>query len=86
MFSLEKFKKTVRIIGRVEEVSSSEADEYYKSRPYKNKIGAWASSQSEKLEKRNFLEKIKEFENKYKDESRYPGLRIGLDGGCYQVR
>ena len=72
-FHWKSLRRQVRIIGRVEEVSSSEADEYYKSRPYKNKIGAWASSQSEKLEKREiFLEKIKEFENKYKDEKSVP--------------
>ena len=51
MFSLEKLK-TVRAIGRVEEVSEKEADDYFNSRPYKNRIGAWASSQSEVLDKR----------------------------------
>ena len=33
-------------------VTDKEADDYYNSRPYKNKIGAWASSQSEILNKR----------------------------------
>ena len=38
--------------GKVEEVSAKEADDYFNSRPYKNRIGAWASSQSEKLDQR----------------------------------
>ena len=60
MFSLEKLKKTGKNIGEVEEVTSVEADDYYNSRPYKNKIGAWASSQSQVLDKeRNFFRKNK---------------------------
>ena len=45
-------KTKVALCPLVEEVSTKEADEYYNSRPYKNKIGAWASSQSEVLDKR----------------------------------
>ena len=81
MFSLEKLKKTGKNIGQVEEVNSSEADEYYNSRPYKNKIGAWASSQSEDLESREtFLQKIKKFENKYPENKSYLDHLTGLDG------
>ena len=62
-FHWKSLRRQVRILGKVEEVTSKEADDYYNSRPYKNKIGAWASSQSEVLDKREtFLEKIKEFE------------------------
>ena len=50
-FHWKSIRRQVRIIGIVEQVSDTEADEYYKSRPYKNKIGAWASSQSEILNK-----------------------------------
>ena len=72
-FHWKSLRRQVRIIGRVEEVSSSEADEYYNSRPYKNRIGAWASSQSEILDKREtFTEKIKEFEKKFPDQKKVP--------------
>ena len=59
-FHWKSLRRQVRIIGKVEKVSDKEADSYFNSRPYKNKIGAWASSQSKILDKReNFLKKIK---------------------------
>ena len=61
-----KSRRQIRIIGKVEQVTDKEADEYFNSRPCKNKIGAWASSQSKVLDKReNFLKKLK-FEKKYR--------------------
>ena len=72
-FHWKSLRRQVRAIGIVEEVSAKEADDYFNSRPYKNKIGAWASSQSKILDKREtFLEKIKEFEKKYPDENSVP--------------
>ncbi len=72
-FHWKSLRRQVRILGETEEVTSVEADEYFNSRPYKNKIGAWASSQSANLDKREtFLEKIKEFEKKFKDQSSVP--------------
>ena len=54
-FHWKSLRRQVRIIGKVEKVSDKEADEYYNSRPYKNRIGAWASSQSKiSRQKRNF--------------------------------
>ena len=54
-FHWKSLRRQVRVIGFVEKVTDKEADEYYNSRPYKNKIGAWASSQSQTLAKRGFL-------------------------------
>jgi len=65
-FHWKSLRRQVRIIGVVEKVTDKEADDYYNSRPYKNKIGAWASSQSETLNKRDdFLKKIESYEKKY---------------------
>ena len=65
-FHWKSLRRQVRIIGTVEKVSDREADDYYNTRPYKNKIGAWASSQSEVLNKReDFLKKIESYEKKY---------------------
>ena len=72
-FHWKSLRRQVRVIGKVEEVTTQEANDYYNSRPYKNKISAWASSQSQTLDKREiFLEKIKEFEKKYPDEKNVP--------------
>ncbi len=72
-FHWKSLRRQVRVLGQVEEVTKAEADEYYNSRPYKNKIGAWASSQSETLDKREtFLNNVKEFEKKYSDKNSVP--------------
>ena len=72
-FHWKSLRRQIRVIGKVEQVTDKEADEYFNSRPYKNRIGAWASSQSRVLDKReNFLKKIKEFEKKYSDEKKVP--------------
>ena len=69
-FHWKSLRRQVRILGKVEEVTTKEADDYYNSRPYKNRISAWASSQSQILEKREiFLNKIQEYEKKYSDEA-----------------
>ena len=72
-FHWKSIRRQVRVIGKVEEVTAKEADEYFKSRPYKNRIGAWASSQSKILDQRStFIKKIKEFEKKYPDKNNVP--------------
>ena len=72
-FHWKSLRRQVRVIGKVEEVTSQEADDYYNSRPYKNRISAWASSQSQILDKREtFLDKIKDYTKKYPDENNVP--------------
>ena len=72
-FHWKSLRRQVRVIGKVQQVSEKEADEYYNSRPYKNRISAWASNQSEKLDSRNtFLKQIAEFEKKYPDQNKVP--------------
>ena len=45
------------ITGKVEKFEESKTDEYFRSRPYFSKLGAWASRQSEPLDSRETLEK-----------------------------
>ena len=72
-FHWKSLRRQVRAIGKVEEVSTKEADDYFNSRPYKNRIGAWASSQSAILDQREtFTNKIKEFEKKFPDQNNVP--------------
>ena len=72
-FHWKSLRRQVRAIGKVEEVSAKEADDYFYSRPYKNRIGAWASSQSAILDQREtFDNKIKQFEKKFPDQKNVP--------------
>lgn len=48
-FFWQPLELQVRIEGRVEPVSTAEADEYYASRARGSRIGAWASLQSQPL-------------------------------------
>ena len=72
-FHWKSLLRQIRIQGSVELVDSKTADEYYNSRPYGSRIGAWASSQSEVMKHRDeFENKIKEFKEKYPDENKVP--------------
>ncbi len=66
-------KRQVRVRGTITPVSKNEADEYYKSRPLGNRIGAWASLQSRPLDSRDTLiKRVEEFENKFGDDPPRP--------------
>jgi len=60
-FHWKSLLRQVRIVGKISLVSDKIADEYYSSRAYESRIGAWASSQSEELKTRDQL--IKSIEN-----------------------
>lgn len=58
--------KQIRIEGKVEEVKGEEADRYFFSRHPEKQYGAWASKQSQKLEKREDLyAMIEEYKQKF---------------------
>ena len=72
-FHWKSLLRQIRIQGSVELVDNQTADEYYNTRPYESRIGAWASSQSEVMKHRNeFEEQIKEFKEKYPDQKNVP--------------
>ena len=72
-FHWKSLERQVRIVGNITQVTDKEADQYYNSRPYESRIGAWASDQSKAMTKReDFLKKIDEFKKKYKDEKNLP--------------
>ena len=72
-FHWKSLQRQIRISGSVIQVSEEEADTYFNSRPYESRIGAWASDQSQVMEKReDFLKRIKEFKKKYSSEESLP--------------
>mgnify|MGYP001498145453 CR=1 FL=1 len=72
-FHWKSLRRQIRISGKAVKIEDTEADQYYNSRAYGSRIGAWASSQSQVMKNRNeFLEKIKEYEKKYPDQNKVP--------------
>ena len=72
-FHWKSLLRQVRISGTISKVEDKVADEYYNSRGYESRIGAWASKQSKELKNRNELtNSIKEFKQKFNDENNVP--------------
>ena len=59
LFYWDKLDRQVRIDGSIEKVSKEESEKYFNSRPYKSRLGAWASNQSSVIESRSVI--VKEF-------------------------
>ena len=72
-FHWKSLLRQVRISGDITLISDNDADEYFNSRPYLSRIGAWSSNQSKPMETRDaFLNKIEEYKNKFVDENNVP--------------
>jgi pyridoxamine 5'-phosphate oxidase len=72
-FHWKSLLRQVRINGTVQKVSNDVADEYYNTRGYESKIGAWASKQSSPLYNRDeLLKSIKEYKKKYSNKNEVP--------------
>ncbi len=72
-FHWKSLRRQIRISGKVNIVSDEVADKYYNSRAYRSRIGAWASSQSSVMKKREeLIQRFEEFKKKYPDEKKVP--------------
>ncbi len=72
-FHWKSLLRQIRINGKLSKVSDSVADEYYNSRAYDSRIGAWASKQSSILKNRNnLISSIEEYKKKYADKNNVP--------------
>ena len=72
-FHWKSLLRQIRITGQIKKVSDKVADEYYNTRGYESRIGAWASKQSTILKNRNeLLKSIEAFKQKYNDQSKVP--------------
>ena len=72
-FHWKSLLRQVRITGKLSNVSAMDADNYYNSRSYGSRIGAWASNQSSVLKSRDeLLNSIEDFKKKYSNEKNIP--------------
>ena len=72
-FHWKSLLRQIRIVGNLKLVNNKTADDYYKTRAYESRIGAWASKQSKVLKSRDeLLNSLKSFKNKYNDKDKVP--------------
>ena len=72
-FHWKSLLRQIRIVGKISKVSETDADNYYNSRSYGSRIGAWASNQSSILKSRDHLLKsIEEYKKKYPNKNNVP--------------
>ena len=72
-FYWKSLLRQIRITGEITKVSDKEADDYYSSRDYGSRIGAWASKQSDVLKNRDELyQSVEEYKKKFPDENNVP--------------
>ncbi|MBI5662155.1 MULTISPECIES: pyridoxamine 5'-phosphate oxidase [Ignavibacterium] len=73
LFYWMELERQIRIEGRIEKLSKEESLEYFNSRPLDSRYGALASSQSEIIPDREYLEKkFSELKEKYGDNPPMP--------------
>lgn len=68
-FFWSPLERQVKISGMVSMLEEADSDRYFSSRPFESKLSAWASSQSEVVPDREYLEKryrhyLKKFEGR----------------------
>ena len=72
-FHWKSLLRQIRIVGKISLVANEVADEYYSSRAYESRIGAWASKQSEELKTRDqLINSIEDYKKKFNDEKNVP--------------
>ena len=72
-FHWKSLLRQIRICGSVTQVEDEVANQYYNTRGYESRIGAWASKQSKELNNRDELtNSIEEYKNKFDDKNNVP--------------
>ena len=72
-FHWKSLLRQIRIVGTLQLVDKKTADDYYNTRAYESRIGAWASKQSSILKNRDeLLKTLDEFKKKYNDKDNVP--------------
>ena len=72
-FHWKSLLRQIRIVGKLNLVDDKTADDYYSTRAYESRIGAWASKQSSILKSRDeLLNNLENFKKKYSDKDNVP--------------
>ena len=72
-FHWKSLLRQIRVVGNLKQVDDKTADDYYNTRAYESKIGAWASKQSSVSKNRDeLLDDLKHFKDKYNDQDKVP--------------
>ena len=72
-FHWKSLLRQIRIVGKLNQVDDKIADDYYSTRAYESRIGAWASKQSSILKSRDeLLNNLENFKKKYSDKDKVP--------------
>ena len=72
-FHWKSLLRQIRIVGTLKQVDDRIADDYYNTRAYESRIGAWASKQSNVLKNREeLLNSLEDFKTKYSDKNNVP--------------
>ena len=72
-FHWKSLLRQIRIVGKLNQVDDKTADDYYSTRAYESRIGAWASKQSSILKSRDeLLNNLENFKKKYGDKDKVP--------------
>lgn len=82
LFFWPELERQIRIEGRIEFVSPEESDDYFRNRPWNNRLSAWASPQSAEIPNRNFLV---ELVNEYKAKFQNADIHRPENWGGYRV-
>lgn len=73
LFFWDQYERQIRIEGKVEKLTQEESNNYFQSRPYTSRIGAWASKQSQILKSRfTLIRAAAKYMLKYKTEVPLP--------------
>jgi len=72
-FHWKSLLRQIRIVGTLKLVDDKTANDYYNTRSYQSRIGAWASKQSSILKSRDeLLNSLESFKKKYNDKDKVP--------------
>jgi pyridoxamine 5'-phosphate oxidase len=72
-FHWKSLLRQIRIVGKLNQADDKTADDYYSTRAYESRIGAWASKQSSILKSRDeLLNNLENFKKKYSDKDNVP--------------